>query len=109
MLRADAALQLERRRHLAVLGGEVLRRPAEGLHRRGRRGDADAQAEAPRLRGAFRVRDRTALLNLEQPEADPRRACKARLETRRFAAGAGLCPEAHYAKNVRSETTAAGS
>ena len=49
------------RRALAVRADQALRRPSAGLQRRGGRGHADAQAEAPRLRGALRARDRRAV------------------------------------------------
>src|SRR4029077_16746207 len=52
---------------------QALPSPPAGLHRRGGRGDADAEAEAPRRRGALRARDRGALLELEPAAADERR------------------------------------
>src|SRR6185437_9457943 len=61
------------RRALALRADQALPSPPAGLHRRGGRGDADAEAEAPRRRGALRARDRGALLELEPAAADERR------------------------------------
>ena len=61
---APSASRRRRRRQrsaLAVRADQALRRPSAGLHRRGGRGHADAQAEAARLRGALRARDRRAV------------------------------------------------
>ena len=49
---------------------QALPHPAARLQRRGRRSDADAEAQAPRRRGALRDRDRRALRGLEPASAD---------------------------------------
>ena len=49
-------------RPLALRADQALRDPPARLHGRRRRGDPHAQAEAARLRRAFRVRDREAVL-----------------------------------------------